>query len=63
MDLYRSRSGFKFGLGEEDKEHEIVLEDVEGKTVIIRYGGPATEFDELAPAAQKVVDSVKWRDS
>jgi hypothetical protein len=63
VDLYRSRSGFKFGLGEEDKEHEIVLEDVEGKTVIIRYGGPATEFDELAPAAQKVVDSVKWRDS
>jgi hypothetical protein len=63
VDLYRSRSGFKFGPGEEDKEHEIVLEDVEGKTVIIRYGGPATEFDELASAAQKVVDSVKWRDS
>ena len=63
VDLYRSRSGFKFGLGEEDKEHEIVLEDVEGKTVIIRYGGPANQFAELAPEAQKVLESVKWTGS
>jgi len=63
VDLLRSRSGLKFGLGEEDKEREIVLVDVKGETVIIRFGSPASEFDEFAPEAQKVVDSVKWRDS
>lgn len=48
---------------EGDKWHAIVLEDVNGETVYIDYGGPAPEFDEVAPEAQKVLDSVKWGDS
>jgi hypothetical protein len=62
VDLFRSDSGLKLGLGEEDKEREIILEDVKGETVIIRFGGPATEFDEFAPDAQKLIGSVEWRD-
>jgi len=42
------------------KEHVVVLEDVKGETVIIDFGSPASRFDELAPEAQKVIDSVEW---
>jgi hypothetical protein len=43
-----------------DKTHYVVLEDVEGDTVTIDYGGLAMDFDKVAPQAQKLVDSVKW---
>jgi hypothetical protein len=45
------------------KARLIVLEDVEGETVTIGFGGTDTEFDEVAPEAQRVLDSVKWRGS
>jgi hypothetical protein len=41
----------------------IVLEDVQGETVTLGFVSPASTFDEFAPKAQKVVDSVKWRSS
>jgi hypothetical protein len=41
----------------------IVLEDVQGETVGLGLVSPASTFDEFAPKAQKVVDTVKWRDS
>lgn len=37
------------------------MEEMKGETVTIDYGGLATDFDEVAPEAQKVVDGVKWR--
>ena len=42
------------------KARLIVLKGVEGETVTMFFGGPKAEFDEFAPEAQKVVDSVKW---
>ncbi|HKH10009.1 MAG TPA: hypothetical protein VKA73_02580 [Rubrobacter sp.] len=39
----------------------IVLEDVEGDTVITGFAIRATEFDDHAPEAQKVLDTVRWR--
>jgi hypothetical protein len=42
------------------KVRHIVLEGVEGETVTVYFGSPKAEFDEFAPEAQKVVDSVKW---
>ena len=45
------------------KARVIVLEDVEGQTVTVYYGGTAKEFDEVAPEAQKVIDTVEWRGS
>jgi hypothetical protein len=47
----------------EDKLHLIVLEDVEGETVVIGFGSPTSQFDEFAPMAQKVIDTVEWRSS
>jgi hypothetical protein len=48
---------------EADKVRLIVLEDVKGNRVTITYTSPATEFDEFAPEAQKVIDSVQWTGS
>ena len=48
---------------QEDKARMIVLEDVEGETVITGFVSPAAEFDEHAPEAQKVIDTVQWRGS
>jgi hypothetical protein len=42
------------------RERHVVLEGVEGETVTMYFGSPKDEFDEFAPEAQKVVDSVKW---
>jgi hypothetical protein len=38
----------------------IVLEDVEGETVVAVFAVRAAEFDEHAPEAQKVLDTVEW---
>jgi hypothetical protein len=48
-------------LWQEDKARLIVLEDVEGETVVTGFAIRAAEFDEHAPEAQKVLHSVRWR--
>ena len=45
---------------EEEKDRVIVLEDVEGETVTILFGGPAVDFEEFLPKAQKLLDTVEW---
>jgi hypothetical protein len=45
------------------KARLIVLEDVEDETVTMYFGSLTAKFDEFAPEAQKVLDSVKWTDS
>lgn len=45
------------------KARLIVLEDVEGQTVSIYFGGTASEYDEVASEAQKVIDTVEWEGS
>ena len=47
----------------DNKQRLIVLENVKGKTVTMGFTIPATEFDEQAPEAQKVIDSVEWTGS
>ena len=61
VDIGRLSSGSETFLGEGYKLRLTVLEDVEGKTVSIGFASPAGDFDEFAPEAQKVVDSVKWK--
>ena len=51
----------QFWLGESEKYRFIVLDDVEGETVMILYGGAAVEFEETIPKAQKVLNTVEWR--
>jgi hypothetical protein len=62
VDIFRQTTG-DLPLEEGIRDHFIILEDVKGDTVTIDYGGLASDFDEVAPEAQKVVDSVKWTGS
>jgi hypothetical protein len=41
----------------------IVLEGVKGETVTITYTSLAPDFDEFAPEAQRVLESVEWTGS
>ena len=62
--LFRfSSGGDPLVLWEDDKARLIVLEDVRGETVITGFAIRAAEFDDHAPEAQKVLDTVKWRGS
>jgi hypothetical protein len=39
------------------------LRNVEAETVTVAFTSSATEFDEFAPVAQKVIGTVEWRSS
>src|SRR5918997_911383 len=47
----------------EEKVGIIVLEDVKGETVTIDFESLKPDFDEFAPKAEKVLDTVEWRGS
>jgi hypothetical protein len=61
--LFWLSTGIPVSQAEGDKVRLIVLEDMKGETVTIGFVSPATEFDEFAPEAQKVIDTVEWRDT
>jgi hypothetical protein len=63
VDLFRLSTGATILLVEGDKASAMVLEDIEGETVTIGFVSRASEFGEVAPEAQKVLDSVEWRGS
>lgn len=58
--LFAFGGGNDFWLGESEKYRFIVLDDVEGETVVIFFGGPAVEFEESLPKAQEVLETVEW---
>jgi hypothetical protein len=60
VDLFRTDSNHRHVLFEGERQRVIVLESVKGETVTIYYISPATEFDEFALEAQRVLDSVTW---
>jgi hypothetical protein len=61
--IVRLSTGSQAILAAGDKLRLIVLEDVQGETVTLGFVSPASTFDEFAPKAQKVLDSVKWTGS
>src|SRR3712207_4181563 len=64
VDIFESAGGVGWiAFMKDNKQRLFVLEDVKGKTVTIGFTIPATEFDEQAPEAQKVIDSVEWTGS
>src|SRR5215203_6016490 len=64
LDIFYQSGGEQIGYFGEDRGRRVfVLEDVKGDTVVIWYAAPLDVFDEFAPEAQKVVDSVKWSGS
>jgi len=62
LDIFYQSGGERIGYFKAfNRERRVfVLEDVKGDTVVIWFAGPPDTFDEFAPEAQKVVDSVKW---
>ncbi len=50
-------------VSDRSKLHLIVLKDVNGLTVAMGYASRSTNFDEFAPEAQKVIDTVEWEGS
>jgi hypothetical protein len=51
-------------LSESDKLRLIVLQnELSGQTVALGYASRSTNFDEFAPEAQKVIDTIEWGDS
>jgi hypothetical protein len=51
-------------LEREDRERRvIVLENVKGETVVIVPSSPPEKFDEFAPEAEMVLESVEWGSS
>ena len=64
VDIFESAGGVgSIAFMKDNKQRLFVLEDVKGKTVTMGFTIPATEFDEQAPEAQKVIDSVEWTGS
>jgi hypothetical protein len=61
VDIFRSKGFGWIAFREDSKSRVIVLEDVNGETVTMGFTIPASQFDKLAPEAQKVIDSVEWR--
>jgi hypothetical protein len=49
-------------IGNEGSKYRFVIVDVEGKTVVIDVTSPQDiDFDAFSPEAQKVLDTVEWR--
>jgi hypothetical protein len=63
LDIFRSSGLGSIAFMEDSKTRVIVLEDVKGVTVTMGFSIPATYFDEIAPKAQKVLESVEWTGS
>ena len=59
--LFQLSNGDQWGSGTKDKYRFIVLDDVEGETVTIAVGGPAGQYEELLPKAQKALATVEWK--
>jgi hypothetical protein len=63
LPLLRLASGSVSHITEKGKDRFIILEDVQGETVIIIVSAPADKFEEFLPKAQKALDTVAWRGS
>jgi hypothetical protein len=63
VNLFPLSDGGGWAFSEAEKNRVIILDDVEGETVVITFGGPAVDFEEFLPKAQKVLDTVKWEDA
>ena len=62
VDLFRVSTSW-LAVSESDKLRLIVLQnELSGQTVALGYASRSTDFDEVAPEAQKVIDTIEWGD-
>jgi hypothetical protein len=59
VDIYSLSSGETISFFTVEKVRIIVLEEVKGETVTIDFESLIADFDEFAPKAEKVLDTVK----
>src|SRR5215217_7740043 len=64
VDLFRVSTTPPISISEGEKGRLIVLQNqLSGETVALGYVSRSTDFDEVAPEAQKVIDTIEWGDS
>ena len=63
LDIFALSTGGSSEIYYLKREHYIVLESVDGVPVIIYYSDLKDRFDEFAPVAEKVLQSVEWTDT
>jgi hypothetical protein len=64
VDLFRVSTPPPVFVSEGNKVRLIVLQnELSGQTVVLGYASRSTNFDGFAPEAQKVIDTLKWRNS
>ena len=52
-----------FAIGLDEKIRFVILEEVEGETVTIAIDtSPDDQFDNALPQAEKILNSVEWKD-
>jgi hypothetical protein len=62
VDVFRVSNPHSWiAVSESDKFRLIVLQnELSGETVALGYASRSTNFDEVAPEAQKVIDTIEW---
>ena len=60
LDIFALSTGGSSEIYYLKRDHYIVLEDVKGVPVVIYFTDLKDEFDEFAPVAEKVLQSVEW---
>jgi hypothetical protein len=60
LDIFALSTGGSSQIYYLKRDHYIVLEDVKGVPVVIYFSDLKDEFDEFAPVAEKVLQSVEW---
>ena len=65
VDLFRVSDPHSWiAVSESDELRLIVLQnELSGQTVALGYASRSTNFDEFAPEAQKVIDTIEWGNS
>src|SRR5215218_10126791 len=63
LDIFALSTGGSSEIYYLKREHYIVLESVDGVPLIIYYSDLKDRFDEFAPVAEKVLQSVEWTDT
>jgi hypothetical protein len=63
LDIFALSTGGSSEIYYLKREHYIVLESVDGVPVVIYYSDLKDRFDEFAPVAEKVLQSVEWTDT
>ena len=61
--IFRIGRAYPISPSKSSKTMKRALSSVKGERVLMGFAALASQFNEFAPEAQKVIDSVQWRGS